>query len=73
VSEASHPAQPIPLSPSGRRALAAAILGTATQLPPLVCSFLVDGLDGTSWSLLAVAGATPLEAGTILAALWVTE
>jgi hypothetical protein len=68
-----NPVPPRPLSPSGRRALAAAMLGTATQLPPLVCSFLVDAVDTTSWSLLASSGATPLEARTILAVLWVTE
>jgi hypothetical protein len=65
------PTPPIPLSPSGRRALAAAMLGTATLVPPYVCSLLVDSLDAAAWGLLAVAGATPAEARAVLGALWV--
>lgn len=64
---------PAPLSPSGRRALAATILGTATALPPFACSLLVDVIDATTWALLATAGATPNESRALLAALWVTE
>ena len=67
------PNPPRPLSPSARRALSAAMLGAATQLPPFVCSLLVDALDATAWSLLATAGATPNESRALLAALWVTE
>jgi hypothetical protein len=74
VPEASHhPAPPTPLSTSGRRALAATMLGTATRVPPFACSLLVDGLDAASWSLLAVAGASPAEARAVLAALWTTD
>ncbi|MFL6129136.1 MAG: hypothetical protein ACJ73E_08715 [Mycobacteriales bacterium] len=62
---------PTPLSPSGRRAVAAIGLGTATRIPPFVASVLVDVLDALSWSLLAVAGATPNDARAVLAALWV--
>ena len=61
------------MSPSGRRALVAVMLGSATALPPFACSLLVDLLDGLSWSLLATAGATPAEARVILDALWVHE
>jgi hypothetical protein len=49
------------------------MLCTATEVPPLACSLLVDALDAACWSLLAVAGATPDEARVMLAALWVTE
>jgi hypothetical protein len=71
VSEASHP--PTPLSPPGRRALAAAVLGTATHLPPFAASLVVDVLDAACWAMLARAGATPQEAAAILADLWVPE
>jgi hypothetical protein len=47
------------------------MLGTATVLPPFACSLLVDVLDAVSWSVLAVAGATPVEVQQLLAALWV--
>ena len=67
------PNPPSPLSPSARRALGAAMLGTATALPPFACSLLVDVLDAVSWSLLSTAGATPAEATQILTSLWVTE
>jgi hypothetical protein len=33
---------PEPLSTSGRRALAATMLGTATRLPALSCTLLID-------------------------------
>jgi hypothetical protein len=49
------------------------MLGTATTVPPFACSLLVDGLDAVSWSLLAVAGASPTEARAVLAALWTTD
>ena len=67
------PTPPIPLSPSARRAVAAAMLGTATALPPLACSLIADSLDAASWSVLATVGATPAEARQILASLWVTD
>jgi hypothetical protein len=69
VSESNHP--PLPLSPSGRRAMAATMLGTATLVPPLAASLLLDALDAVSWGLLAATGASPLEARAVLAALWV--
>jgi hypothetical protein len=72
VTAASHPI-PAPRSPSGRRALAAATLGTATKLPPLACGLLVDALDAVTWGLLSSAGATPAEAKALLAALWVHD
>lgn len=71
MTASSHPSSPVPLSPSSRRALAATMLGTATTLPPFLCSLLVDVLDAASWAVLAVAGATPIEARQLLAALWV--
>jgi hypothetical protein len=71
VTEASHPNPPTPLSPSGRRAVAATMLGTVTAVPPYACSLLLDTLDALSWSLLAVAGATPAEARQVLGVLWV--
>jgi hypothetical protein len=61
---------PEPLSTSGRRALAAAMLGTATQLPPLVCSLLIDALDVVCGAVLATAGATPQESRALLSTLW---
>ena len=64
---------PAPLSPSARRALAAATLGAATKLPPLACGLLVDALDAVTWALLGSAGATPAEAKALLAALWVHD
>jgi hypothetical protein len=73
VPVASHPIPPTQLSTSGRRALAAAMLGTATRVPPFACSLLVDGLGAASWSLLAVAGASPVEARAVLAVLWTTD
>ena len=67
------PLPPRPLSTSGRRALAAAMLGTTINLPPYAASVLVDVLDAVSWSLLATAGTTPIEARAVLAALWITD
>jgi hypothetical protein len=49
------------------------MLGTATLLPPFVCSLLVDVIDAATWALLATAGATPNESRALLSALWVTE
>ena len=68
-----EPLPPRPLSPSARRALAAAMLGTATGAPPYVSSMLIDALDHATWAVLATAGASPAEAVQILASLWVTE
>lgn len=67
------PIHPSPLSPSGRRALAATMLGTATALPPFAASLLVDALDCVSWVMLATAGATPIEARQILSAMWLND
>ena len=64
---------PGPLSTSGRRALAATMLGTATRLPALPCTLLIDGLDAVSWALLAGTGVTPAEARALLSSLWVYE
>ena len=69
MTQSFHPL-PAPLSPSGRRrALAATMLGTATLVPPLTASLLVEVLDGLPWTLLALTGTTPAEARAILAAL----
>ena len=73
MTEASHPAPPTPLSPSGRRALAATALAGATRVPALCASLLVDAIDGASWAVLAAAGLTPLEARDLLAMLWTHE
>lgn len=64
---------PIPLAPSGRRALAAGMVGTATRVPPYACSLLIDVLDAVSWAVLGTAGSTPDEARAVLATLWVAE
>jgi hypothetical protein len=45
------------------------MLGTATLVPPLTASLLVEVLDGLPWTLLALTGTTPAEARAILAAL----
>ena len=70
MDASSHPSTPVPLSPSGRRALGAVMLGTATALPPFACSLLVDVLDASSWAVPATAGTTPAEARAVLGALW---
>jgi hypothetical protein len=59
-----------PLSTSGRRALAAAMLGKATKLPPLVCSLVIDVLDTVCAAVLATAGMTPQESRALLTTLW---
>jgi hypothetical protein len=46
------------------------MLGTATKLPPLVCSLLIDALDVVCGAVLATAGATPQESRALLAAMW---
>jgi hypothetical protein len=65
-----NPLPPRPLSTSARRALGAAILGTATLIPPFACSVLVDTLDAVAWAMLGTAGTTPAEARAVLAAMW---
>ncbi len=49
------------------------MLATATQLPPYATSLVIDILDATCWAVLARAGATPQEALTVLADLWVPD
>ena len=61
----------VPLSPSGRRALAATMIGTATGAPPLVCSTLADLLDAVSFTVLSTAGLSPNESRAVLTAMWV--
>ena len=62
-----------PLSTSAQWALAAAMLGTATQVPPYAASLLVEALDHVCWAVLASAGSTPIEARAILRAMWDAE
>ena len=61
---------PIPLTPSGRRAQAAATLHTATALPELTCVALADALDAICAALLRSAGCDDDAARAVLGDLW---
>lgn len=61
---------PIPLSPSARRAQAAATIGAATQLPALVCLTVADALDGVCAAVLHTAGLDDDTSRVVLGELW---
>lgn len=68
------PEHPIPLTPSGRRSLAATMVRSAMpDIHPLVATTAIDAIDTVSGCILAVLGCTPIESRAILAALWVYE
>jgi hypothetical protein len=62
----------LPLTPSGTRALVAAMCrGAMPDVPPHTASTVVDAVDATSRVLLVdVLGLTPTEALTALSQLW---
>ena len=65
---------PAPLSPSGRRSLAAAMVRTAVpDTHPLVATTVVDLLDTVSGCILAALSVNPIESRAILAALWMYD
>jgi hypothetical protein len=65
---------PIPLTPSGRRSLAATMARTAVPtVHPLVATNAIDTIDTVCGCILGALGCTPTEARSILAALWVYE
>ena len=71
----SDPASaPGPLSPSGRRALAASMVrGAVPDVHPLVATTVVDLLDTVSECILAGVGVSPDNSRAILDALWVHD
>ena len=65
---------PVPLSPSGRRSLAATMIRAAAPgVHPLVASTVVDLLDTVAGCILAGLGVSPAESRVILDALWVHD
>ena len=65
---------PVPLSPSGRRSLAAAMIrGAVPDVHPLVASTVVDLLDTVTGCILAGLSVSPAESRVSLDALWVQD
>ena len=65
---------PAPLTPSGRRSLAAAMIRSAVpDTHPLVATMVVDLLDNVSGCILGGIGISPLESRLILGTLWLHD
>lgn len=76
MPESSHPRSTphVPLTPTGRRALAATMIGTANRAAwPTDATLLVEAVDLVSGALMALAGVSPDEARAVLAALWASD
>ena len=65
---------PIPLPPSGRRSLAAAMIrASVPDTHPLVATNTIDMIDAVSGCILAGLGVSPIETRVILDTLWVYD
>jgi hypothetical protein len=60
----------IPLTPTRKRAAAAAVVRRAGVLPPESCMLAAEIVDGCSAAILRAAGCTDSQALEALAALW---
>lgn len=72
MSESNHPIPPTPLTPSGTRAVAAAMCRAALpDLLPPTATAAVDALDAITGALLVTTlGLSPIEARAVLAYVW---